>query len=157
MACFAQFTQGVKHRAPLALLERNIARRVNSALTPRGERIVPWHCGDLFRLFHPGALRRRSPLQRQFVLSATLPSPASRHRANDIRLIPEVCQTVPASVFAGVSSGDFLFVDSRNAVKLGSMSSAPISTSFVTWRPAYSFISTPAWLRGVTLPFRKTP
>jgi hypothetical protein len=48
------------------------------------------------------------------------PSPALRQRTNDIRLIPELCQTVPSSVFTGLSSGDFLFVDSSHAVKLGS-------------------------------------
>jgi hypothetical protein len=39
--------------------------------------------------------------------------PRVAQRANDIRLIPELCQIVPDSVFAGLSSGDFLFVDSR--------------------------------------------
>jgi Methyltransferase domain len=48
------------------------------------------------------------------------PSAALRQRTKDIRLIPELCQTVPASVFAGLSAGDFLFVDSSHAVKLGS-------------------------------------
>jgi predicted O-methyltransferase YrrM len=48
------------------------------------------------------------------------PSAALRQRTNDIRLITELCQTVPASVFAGLSGGDFLFVDSSHAVKLGS-------------------------------------
>ena len=48
------------------------------------------------------------------------PSAALRQKTDDIRLIPELCQTVPASVFAGLSSGDFLFVDSSHAVKLGS-------------------------------------
>ncbi len=48
------------------------------------------------------------------------PSAALRQRTNNIRLIPELCQTVSASVFAGLSAGDFLFVDSSHAVKLGS-------------------------------------
>ena len=48
------------------------------------------------------------------------PSAALRQRTKDIRLIPELCQTVPAAVFAGLSTGDFLFVDSSHAVKLGS-------------------------------------
>jgi len=47
------------------------------------------------------------------------PSPALR-RTKDIRLIPEICQTVPASFFAVLASGDFLFIDSSHAVKLGS-------------------------------------
>jgi hypothetical protein len=47
------------------------------------------------------------------------PSPALQ-RTKDIQLIPELCQTVPASVFAALSSGDFLFIDSSHAVKLGS-------------------------------------
>jgi len=48
------------------------------------------------------------------------PSSARRQKTNHIRLIPELCQTVPASVFAGLAAGDFLFVDSSHAVKLGS-------------------------------------
>lgn len=48
------------------------------------------------------------------------PSAALRQRTTEIHLIPELCQSVPASVFAGLSAGDFLFVDSSHAVKLGS-------------------------------------
>ena len=47
------------------------------------------------------------------------PSAALR-QTKSIRLVPELCQTVPASVFAGLSSGDLLFVDSSHAVKIGS-------------------------------------
>ena len=44
------------------------------------------------------------------------PSAALRQRTTEIHLIPELCQSVPASVFAGLSAGDFLFVDSSHAV-----------------------------------------
>jgi hypothetical protein len=48
------------------------------------------------------------------------PSAALRRLKADVRLIPELCQTIPPPVFAGLSSGDLLFVDSSHAVKVGS-------------------------------------
>jgi predicted O-methyltransferase YrrM len=48
------------------------------------------------------------------------PSSALGQLKGEIRLIPELCQTVSPSVFAGLSSGDLLFVDSSHAVKVGS-------------------------------------
>ena len=48
------------------------------------------------------------------------PSAALRQLGPDIRLIPELCQLVPSSVFAALSPGDLLFVDCSHAVKLGS-------------------------------------
>jgi len=48
------------------------------------------------------------------------PSAALRRQTKHIHLISELCQTVPASVFTQLGSGDLLFVDCTHAVKVGS-------------------------------------
>ena len=48
------------------------------------------------------------------------PSAALRRQTKHIQLVSEPCQTVPASVFAQLGSGDLLFVDCTHAVKVGS-------------------------------------
>lgn len=71
-------------------------------------------------MLHAAEMDRASGGMPEITCIEPFPSAALRQRAKDIRLIPELCQTVPASVFAGLSAGDFLFVDSSHAVKLGS-------------------------------------
>ena len=48
------------------------------------------------------------------------PSAALSQQAGRITLLPEFCQTVPASVFASLRAGDMLFIDSSHSVKVGS-------------------------------------
>lgn len=48
------------------------------------------------------------------------PASALRRQAQHIRLVPELCQNVDASIFSELSSGDLLFVDSSHTVKVGS-------------------------------------
>lgn len=47
------------------------------------------------------------------------PRPGLRHR-KEVELIPQFCQQVPLSLFGRLSDGDFLFIDSTHAVKVGS-------------------------------------
>jgi predicted O-methyltransferase YrrM len=49
------------------------------------------------------------------------PYPSDKLRnQSEIELIPQVCQQVPLSVLDQLRSGDFLFIDSSHAVKVGS-------------------------------------
>lgn len=49
------------------------------------------------------------------------PYPSGKLRGSrEIRLIPQLCQEVPTSVFKELSAGDMLFIDSSHAVKIGS-------------------------------------
>lgn len=48
------------------------------------------------------------------------PREALRKQEDRVRLVTEVCQKVPTSIFSELSEGDLLFIDSSHAVKVGS-------------------------------------
>lgn len=49
------------------------------------------------------------------------PYPSEELRGcREIRLVPQLCQEVPSSIFESLSAGDMLFIDSSHAVKVGS-------------------------------------
>ena len=85
------------------------------------QRIVEIGSGVSTRcMLHAAEMNRaEGAAQPDIICIEPFPSAALR-QTKSIRLIPELCQTVPASVFAGLSSGDLLFIDSSHAVKIGS-------------------------------------
>ncbi len=48
------------------------------------------------------------------------PFPSDKLRNSQVELIPQLCQEVSLSLFDRLSAGDFLFIDSSHAVKVGS-------------------------------------
>ncbi|HEX5236182.1 MAG TPA: class I SAM-dependent methyltransferase [Silvibacterium sp.] len=59
--------------------------------------------------------------KRESKITCVEPFPSEKLRSsNEIHLLPQLCQQVPASYFEHLSGGDLLFIDSTHAVKVGS-------------------------------------